>query len=56
MEESLESKCKDHLQATKEELQKDVQEMIEVGVLVDGVGVIVLQSEFLAILNVCYCQ
>jgi hypothetical protein len=39
--ESLECKCKDklNLKAMKEELQKDVQEMIETGVLVEGVDV-----------------
>ena len=37
--ESLECKCKDHLKAMKEELQRDVQEMIEAGVHVEGVDV-----------------
>ena len=37
--ESLECKCKDHLKAMKDELQRDVQEMIEAGMLVEGVDV-----------------
>ena len=37
--ESLECKCKYHLTALKEELCKDVQEMIEAGVSVEGVNV-----------------
>ena len=36
---SFKCKCKDHLKAMKEELQRDFQEMIDPGVLVEGVDV-----------------